>query len=141
MKKESSLSSREWCQKFGLRFTKARDLIFRHLQKVSRPLSAPELMELSAKEGVWLNKTTLYRELENLVSVGALQKVQLSLERVSYELSGHHHHHFVCESCLAVTGVSFKESIVQEVEKKLAQRGNRVLRHTFEFFGLCHKCC
>jgi Fur family ferric uptake transcriptional regulator len=141
MKEGAIASSREWCQKFGLRFTKTRDLIFRHLKKARQPLSAPELMFLFEKEGEGLNKTTLYRELENLVSLGALQKVQLSLERVSYELANYHHHHFVCESCLSVTEVSFTESIVAEVEKKLLQRGNRVLRHTFEFFGLCHKCC
>jgi Fe2+ or Zn2+ uptake regulation protein len=134
-------SSSEWCQKLGLRFSKTRDLVFRHLKKANQPLSVPELMTLFVKESAGLNKTTLYRELENLVSLGALHKVQLAEQRVSYELTTHHHHHFVCESCLQTTEISFTENIIEEVEKALVTKGNLVLRHTFEFFGLCNKCC
>jgi Fur family transcriptional regulator, ferric uptake regulator len=127
-------------QELGLRPTRTRELLFRFLEKAKKPLSVPEILSLSTKEGSSVNKTTLYRELERLTLLGGLQKVQLSAERVSYELATHHHHHFVCEGCQSVQKVIFSETVFQAVERALQKTGNHVTRHTLEFFGVCSGC-
>ncbi len=127
-------------QEFGLRPTKTRELLFQFLIQAKKPLAVPELLVLFAKKESVVNKTTLYRELEKLTALGVLQKVQLSAERVSYELATHHHHHFVCERCHTVQKVVFSETVFNVVEKALQKTGNHVTRHTLEFFGLCGVC-
>lgn len=127
-------------QERGLRVTKTRQLLFEVLQSASMPQSVPELQEALAKKKYTPNKTTLYREIEKLVTSGALVKVQLSETRVSYELAGDHHHHFVCQVCSRVTRISFCEQVMKTLGTLLTEQGKKVTRHNLEFFGVCEFC-
>lgn len=122
------------------RITKTRRLLLEVLQETSRPQSVPELQKLLAKKRYTPHKTTLYREIEQLLLEGVLAKVQLSENRISYELSGEHHHHFVCESCFRVTELYACEELMKKVKAALAADGKQVTHHTFEFFGVCENC-
>lgn len=133
-------SEKKWCENFGLRKTKTRSLLFETLAGAKAPLAVPELLVLFARQKFFPNKTTLYREIEQLVSLGILAKVQLSSERVSYELAKDHHHHFICQSCERVTKLTFCETTIQTLEETLIKMGKTVTGHTFELFGLCENC-
>lgn len=141
-KKQENLpvTRREWCQYFGLRFSKTRGALLVALGASSAPQSVPELLRLFAKRKLYPNKTTLYRELEQLVAKDIVHKVQLSETRISYELSFEHHHHFVCEECEQVTEISFCESVMKKIESVLQEEGKYVYRHNFELFGRCERC-
>ncbi|MBL7663261.1 transcriptional repressor [bacterium] len=88
------------------RNTKQKELVWMTIQKAKKPLSVPELLESLLTIKSTVNKTTVYRILEQLVQEGKLSQFT-SPDRVThYELhSGHsgQHSHFVCESCGDVT--------------------------------------
>ncbi len=130
----------DWFQAGGLRPTRTRKLLFEVFKKSKGPQSVPELLQALAKKKYTPHKTTLYREVEGLVARGFLSKVQLSEERVSYELSGYHHHHFVCDQCARVTELSFCEEVLKNVSHALEGQGKYIRHHTFEFFGICELC-
>lgn len=129
-----------WFQSTGLKKTKTRQLLFEVLQSAGRPQSVPELQEAFAARKYFPNKTTLYREVEQLANRGLLFKVQLSESRVSYELAGDHHHHFVCQICARVTHLSFCEDVLKKLGRALQRQGKQVTHHNFEFFGICEIC-
>ena len=133
-------SGQEWCQYFGLRPTKVRTLLFECLSEASRPQSVPEILEVFQRRKYLPNKTTLYRQVEQLVEQGVLSRVQLASERVSYELALDHHHHFVCRQCSQVTKLQINENPIQKVILALAADGKQVTDHHFEFFGICELC-
>jgi Fur family transcriptional regulator, ferric uptake regulator len=129
------------CEEWGLRKTKTRLLLFEVLKESPQPLAIPELLELFIVRKHRINKTTLYREIESLVDLGAIRAVQITPRKTSYELASHeHHHHFVCTSCDAVTDVQFPEESIQKTEALLEKQGVTISRHSLEFFGLCKTC-
>lgn len=137
---EKAAENLYWFQERGLRATKTRKLLLDVFQNTRGPQSVPELLGEFAKRKVTPHKTTLYREVEQLAERGFLTKVQLSPERVSYELSGHHHHHFVCQVCTRITELLFCEDVMKGISKALQAEGKQVKQHTFEFFGICEFC-
>ena len=130
------------CEEWGLRKTKTRLAIFQALYDASSPLSTKALVKLFEREGFSVDKTTVYREMEKLVAIGALRAVQLTPRTTSYELGSlDHHHHFVCTSCDLITDVVFPEKSIEKTEALLEAEGLFITSHTLEFFGLCKKCC
>jgi Fur family ferric uptake transcriptional regulator len=138
--KEQKSRNHSWFQERGLRATKTRLLLLEVFQNTRGPQSVPELLEALARKSYTPHKTTLYREVEQLAEKGFLTRVQLSSERVSYELSGHHHHHFVCQLCNRITELSFCEDVMKKISRTLQSQGKRIKHHTFEFFGVCELC-
>lgn len=130
----------DWLRSGNLRPTKARKFLFESLRSAQSPQSVPELQKALARKKYLPNKTTLYREIERLVMLGLLSKVQLSESRVSYELAGEHHHHFVCQACQGVTKISFCETLMKTIGSALQSQGKKVTHHNFEFFGVCEQC-
>lgn len=140
MKQTAKESENNWFQERGLRVTKTRKLLLEVFQNTRGPQSVPELLQEFSKRNSTPHKTTLYREVENLADRGFLTRVQLAPERVSYELSGHHHHHFVCQVCARITELSFCEDVMKSISQALQTQGKIVKQHTFEFFGVCEFC-
>jgi Fe2+ or Zn2+ uptake regulation protein len=129
------------CEERGLRKTKTRLLLFEVLGESRRPLAIPDILETFRKKGYEINKTTLYREVELLVSEEVLRSVQIATRKISYELASHgHHHHFVCTGCNYVMDVVFPEAVIEKTEQALAREGVIVEKHSIEFFGLCKMC-
>jgi Fe2+ or Zn2+ uptake regulation protein len=133
----------EWsnaCKERTLRASRARGLILLLLEQIQKPLSVPEMEQLFLQWSYKPNKTTLYREVEYLVKGGYVNTVQVAETRVSYELAGHHHHHFICQGCFDISEIFVEESLLQKVEKTLEEKGHQVWKHSLEFFGMCKKC-
>lgn len=125
----------------GLRLTKTRKMLVDIFSDFKKPLSVPELSAEMKRRGLSLNKTTVYRELEQLSVLGLVESARLADRRLSYELAGQHHHHFVCVECEAVTDVHIDENVLSQEEQRLsAVRSISILRHCLEFFGLCEQC-
>lgn len=124
----------------GSRQTPLKRALFALFESETRPLSIPEIQNLLRPLEV--NKTSLYRQLEAWVRSGALQEVTLSAGVQHYERAMEHHHHFVCQSCEAVTDVHHHdlEDVVGRLEAELAERGLFVSKHEFNLFGTCHTC-
>lgn len=130
----------------GERLTPARRLIIEFFVQHDAPVSADDIRAALAKKKVTVNKTTVYREVEFLLTAGFIRPVYLNDQRKYYELAlvnNEHHHHVVCRDCGRVEDVEVEgvEKLLAPLEKKLARKIKFAeIRHSLEFFGWCGKC-
>lgn len=125
----------------GLRTTKTRMAVLRFLQESTTPLTASDLILHLHTLGINVNKTTVYREIDQLLAHGIVQELDFGDLKKRYELaSREHHHHLICKKCGHIDDIHL-ENDLQEEEARIAQEcGFLVLQHSLEFFGLCKTC-
>ncbi len=120
----------------GFRITPARQQIIKLFYDADYPVAADEIL---AK--VKVNKTTVYREIETLLSQGFLTQVDFADSKKRYELSMRgHHHHLVCMRCKSVAELDIADDFSKEATLIEKQKKFKILKHTLEFFGLCEGC-
>jgi len=125
----------------GQRITKLRKGLLSLLSHKHAVLSAPEIMKALAKKNLVVNKTTIYRELDFLLSHDVIREVDLldGLKRYELKDSGHHHH-IVCTSCRKIECVEMHDDLCT-LEKKISARYKfKIESHVLEFFGICNLC-
>jgi Fe2+ or Zn2+ uptake regulation protein len=122
------------------RMTKPLRGILSVLYESPGPISVHELSRELMRHKVTADKVTVYRKLELLRSIGAVQEVLLSDEKKYYELTKEHHHHLVCVSCSCVSDWVPDESVLRKEERRLEKAGFRVQYHSLELFGVCRGC-
>lgn len=124
-----------------LRKTNLTEDILRILQDADTPLTVSHIRDLLESEGKSPNKTTVYRQLENMESQGVIYALMLQPNLLHYELSGDHHHHFVCDSCDMVECVHDDklESAIHHLEKDLGDH-RTIVQHHFHVSGVCQDC-
>ncbi len=98
-------------------------------------LSASAIVEKLQVSRPHLNKTSVYRALEKLMSDGQLCRHNLLDNELVYELRGHHHDHFVCTTC----GKIMPTECQVHIEPTSAARF-QVVHHHLTLFGLCADC-
>lgn len=96
-------------------------------------LTGPEIVTELDERGQSVNKTSVYRAIEKMLTDGVLCRHSFSDTVVSYELRDHHHDHAVCEHCGKVQVVECSTH-----HPKIA--GFLVEHHHATYFGLCAKC-
>lgn len=89
-----------------------------------------------------VGRATVYRALDQLESLGLVQRVDLGGEAAGYERldpQGHHHHHIVCERCGRV--VAFEDEGLERAIGALARRPDfKVSSHEVTLRGECSTC-
>jgi Fur family ferric uptake transcriptional regulator len=89
-----------------------------------------------------VGRATVYRALEQLETLGLVQRVDLGGDAAGYERvdpSGHHHHHIVCEQCGRV--VAFEDEGLEQAIVALAERPDfNVSSHEVTLRGECANC-
>jgi Fur family ferric uptake transcriptional regulator len=89
-----------------------------------------------------VGRATVYRALDQLESLGLVQKVELGGEAAGYERldpEGHHHHHIVCERCGRV--VAFEDERLERAIVALGKRPDfKVSSHEVVLRGECSSC-
>jgi Fe2+ or Zn2+ uptake regulation protein len=86
-------------------------------------------------------RATIFRTLEILVDLGAVERLDLPGGEHSYVRCdiGHHHHHLVCTGCQR--SVDLEGLGMAPIMAEVARRtGYRIDRHRVELFGLCPTC-
>ena len=108
--------------------------VFDLVSKSKLPVDANYLIEK-----LKVNKTTVYRQLEKLLTDGMIIEVELGDGKKRYELKSlAHHHHLVCKKCGSLEDIRLDERIIlEEVSKK---SNFKVEDHSLEFFGICVNC-
>jgi Fur family ferric uptake transcriptional regulator len=127
----------------GLKATPKRRLVAEYLL-ARRATRTPEQVwrQLRRKLGA-LGLPTIYRILEELVSIGILTRVEWPDRNLRYAPChaehGRHHHHVVCTECGRVGEV--KACTVDEQKRAIERAsGFRVLSHRLQIEGLCPRC-
>lgn len=125
-----------------LRLTKTRRAILELFSSTHTPLSVLHILDALAMQKLRVNKTTVYRELETLETVGIVRGMQLQDRKQYFELATRsHHHHLVCLECDRIEDVDVNESELLCEEQKVSREKNfTIFRHSLEFFGICRTC-
>ena len=117
------------------------EYLVRIFKKHHLPLTEQELRLQLVKLGQDVNKTTVYRALEDLRAKNLVKAVELGDGKKRFELNLHnHHHHFVCTNCNLIEDI-FVHNDVKHVEDKIRKEKKfQIKSHSLEFFGLCNNC-
>ncbi len=126
--------------------TKTSGLISQFIQtKMDKGFTAAELSAFLEKNGVSVNKTTVYRNLDKMTESGKLTKrksmVSDAFVYQTAEEDGHceEHIHFQCNKCGSVIHLSDKktEQYLKSISKEL---GLQINLNQSSLNGLCQKC-
>lgn len=127
-------------KKLGGRVTKTRTVMLSILLVATKPLSAADLLLLLKEQGLVVNRTTIYRELNFLLGHGILKEVRLLGEPSLFEFQLEHCHHLVCTKCHAVKKVNICNQLASQEKQIMKKENFKINDHSLEFYGLCHLC-
>ncbi len=125
----------------GNRATESRRAVARLIAGRDGAFVTADLVADSQRRKLGVARATIFRTLELLVALGAVERLDLPSGEHSYVRceTTRHHHHLVCTRCQRA--VDLEElgmgGIVAEAERRT---GYRVNRHRVELFGLCPSC-
>jgi len=125
----------------GYRLTRPRralaDLI---ADRGGSTFTAADLVADARARRLGIGRATVFRAIELLVSVGAVERVDLqSGEHAYVACVPTHHHHVICSRCANATEIG--DLGLGAVAREVARRtGYRVDEHRLELFGLCPTC-
>lgn len=127
-------------KQMGLRMTPQREMVVAAICKTSGHLSAESLMTRLRKQYPYVNKSAVYRTLDLLTRVGAVNFADFGKGHLEYEVHYHpHHHHLFCESCRRTIEMDDEplSLLIEKVRKKYKFVPS--LQH-LALAGLCGSC-
>ncbi|ABI69190.1 Fur family transcriptional regulator [Syntrophomonas wolfei] len=123
----------------GFKITPQRRLILDILQKSDRPLTAEETAERIKKKEPRISVATIYRNLNLLVEIEVLSKLEIADAAARFQINQGHNHHLLCLGC----GAAIKIGICPlqgRVEELIQEHGFSIDSHYFEITGYCREC-
>ncbi len=128
----------------GYKLTPQRRAILEMLlENQDKHLSTEDVYMLVKGKCSEIGIATVYRTLQLLEQMGAVNKLNFDDGCSRYELAGdeedHQHHHLICLSCGQVQEV--QEDLLEHLEEKIRENNHfEVVNHRVKFFGYCSKC-
>ncbi len=124
----------------GGRSTRSRRGILLALDSAPEGLSGEELLSALDDAGLQIARSTVYRTLDTLRQIGAVDTVHPAPEQHRYlPRRSRHQHHLVCESCglvMTFDGCDLEDDLIAAA----SAAGFQVSGHTLEIFGACRDC-
>jgi Fe2+ or Zn2+ uptake regulation protein len=126
------------------RYTPLRKSLVHALSTSSRPMTIPEILEAAPE----LPQSSAYRNVTALIEAGVVRRVAGADDHGRFELSedisGHHHHHLVCQSCGKVEDIRPSERLERalgEATRSIGdEEGFQVTEHRIDLLGICSDC-
>lgn len=131
------LSLVELLKSKGKKLTKQRQAIFDAFSISKIQLMTAEQLYFSVSKLLpGTNFSTVYRNLDLLVSEGIFRKVMMG-KQFAYEINieSEHHHHLICVKCGKVK--CFDYCPIEDISK---ENGFVPTEHKLEIFGYCKSC-
>jgi Fur family ferric uptake transcriptional regulator len=126
----------------GYRRGGARRAVLDLLDEQTCALSALEIEDILRTRERRVSRASIYRILEELERLGAVQRVDIGQGLVRYEPARgdkHHHHHLVCDHCGALQ--PFSDPELERAIRRLSQRVPlAVSDHEVVLHGACADC-
>ena len=135
--------------RYCCRLTKPRQAILDILSHIGRHLAAEQIYKEALKIYSNVGLSTIYRNLELLVRIGLVWKLDVGDNKARYEIAKRakesHHHHLICKKCNTIIdyldSIDNEKDFIREREKNLSSKYNfKIENHCIDFFGLCNKC-
>ncbi|MEM7325229.1 MAG: transcriptional repressor [Actinomycetota bacterium] len=128
----------------GQRYTTNRKAVVDVLCGLPGPATIAELLS----SGGQLAQSSTYRNLVVLEEVGVVHRIVTSDDHARFELTeeitGHHHHHLICEQCGRIIDVTLSGDVESSLQGALAAAAEAHsftgLRHRVDLMGLCASC-
>ena len=125
----------------GYRRGGARQVVIELLDEQACALSALEIEDaLRARDGRRVGRASIYRVVDELVTLGLLSRVDVGdgVARYEPQRSGHHHH-LVCDGCGRLE--PFQDDALERAIHHLAERVSfDVSDHDVTLHGECEAC-
>lgn len=132
----------EAIRRSGLRRTVPRAVVARVLQANAGHLSVgaiQELIDRDYSEAAMIARSSVYRALEALESVGLVEAIRTGQEEVRFEWAEQSHHHLICDGCGDVSEVTLASAPAIEREVSKSYGFNTRVRH-LALRGTCRAC-
>ena len=120
------------------RFSKQRELIYEAVRSTTEHPTAETVYNWLKPENPALSLGTVYRNLNQLVEEGSVQRLPFPVER--YDANTAPHAHLLCHTCGKVydlTGMNYDPELDRKAE---AASGYVVEQHELFFGGTCTLC-
>ena len=103
--------------------------------------TAADLVDDAAGRRLDMSRATIFRTLDVLEAVGAIERIDLPSGDHAYITCepAAHHHHVVCERCGRASDVD-DAGLAGVVARIGRETGYRIGAHRLELFGLCPAC-
>ena len=134
-------SPKEPIPKLGPRMTRQRTAIVETLRDVDKFATAKDIHQELHARGEKVGLTTVYRTLQSLAEIDAVDVLQNSEGETLYRhcLTEHHHHHLVCTKCGRSEEID--GGPIESWAKDTADAfGYKLLAHDAEIYGVCAPC-
>lgn len=127
--------------KLGPRMTRQRAAVVEALRETDKFASAKTIHDKLSEDGASVGLTTVYRTLQSLAEVGAVDVLHSPDGETLYRdcLSGHHHHHLVCSECGRSEEIE-GGPVEKWAEIVAARYGYELIGHEAEIYGVCRAC-
>ena len=127
-------------ERAGYRLTEPRRSLATLIADQDGHFTAADLVEAAGAGRLGIGRATVFRTLDVLVDLGAVERLDLpSGEHAYVGCEPTHHHHLVCSRCGRTDEID--DAGLRAVVGDVARRtGYRVDDHRLELFGLCPAC-
>ncbi|MDO4928225.1 MAG: Fur family transcriptional regulator [Corynebacterium sp.] len=127
--------------KLGIRNTRQRTAVVKALQELDQFVSTKTIHDHLMKQGNTVGLTTVYRTLQSLSEVGAVDVLTLAHGETLYRhcLTNSHHHHLVCTECASTVEIA-GGPVEQWANSVASNHGYQITGHEAEVFGICPSC-
>ena len=115
-----------------MRLTKQKQLIFNIVDNSHDHLTAYEIYEKSKKVMPNISLGTVYRNLNKLVSLKMIRRLEFKDNIIHYDNKKEKHNHFICEKCHKI--IDLKEKI------SLPKFNYQVNDYELNIYGICENC-
>lgn len=124
----------------ALRSTRQRRSVMAAVGTLESFASSRFIHELVHERGESVGLSTVYRTLQALAVLGALDSMRAQNGELVYRAcSGRHHHHLVCRNC-GWTVEILMPGLEREARDAAERHGYRDLRSVLDAFGVCPAC-
>lgn len=123
----------------ALKYSKQREVIKEFLQTRKDHPTADTVYVNVRKSFPNISLGTVYRNLQLLVEIGEIQKVNVGDGIDHFDADIKEHFHFICKSCGSVIDLNL--SLPNLLSKDVLQSFDGSIEgHTTYFYGICHDC-
>jgi len=124
----------------GRRLTLPRRAVAALIDARDGAFSAADLVADARGQRLGIGRATIFRAIELLAEIGALERIDLPTGDHAYVPCGPaHHHHVVCRRCSR--SVEIGDLGLAALARDIARKtGYRIDEHRLELFGLCPDC-
>jgi Fe2+ or Zn2+ uptake regulation protein len=123
----------------GLKITPQRQCIFRALDGNEQHPSAEAIYDTVRSEMPAISLRTVYQTLNDLVSMGEIDSIDLGTGATRFDPNIGDHHHLVCDGCGAVVDVEI-DVPASGIARPAEELGFEVARTEIVFRGRCVRC-